>query len=228
MPGIKEICAERLKKVRERSGKTQAEFAQAVGISRTALSYYENGERAMDIEVLDRICQYAKCPVGYLMGTTESKEMNNAEIGETLGLSDESIGKLKSNHCVSKFTDFLISDEDYELMCHAALTYLMGIYGSFKKLKSTEKEYAGTPYPIFYRQTSIGMYTNVIDATVRRLRTDVTQRTRVEDLVNYCQEHYQEKKELDALEEFKLAVMLGGKVTKVPERSIQDDEESEP
>ncbi len=45
------------KMIRENSGKTQKEFGKSINRSKTAIQYYEYGERNFDFELLLEICK---------------------------------------------------------------------------------------------------------------------------------------------------------------------------
>ena len=65
--GLRAIFSSRIRKLRE--GKmNQGEFADSVGISRGAMSYYEQELRTPDIGVLRAICEKYKVSADYLLG----------------------------------------------------------------------------------------------------------------------------------------------------------------
>ena len=65
--GLRAIFSARIRKLRE--GKlNQGEFADSVGISRGAMSYYEQELRTPDIGVLRAICEKYKVSADYLLG----------------------------------------------------------------------------------------------------------------------------------------------------------------
>jgi transcriptional regulator with XRE-family HTH domain len=65
--GLRAIFSSRIRKLRE--GKmNQGEFADSVGISRGAMSYYEQEMRTPDIGVLRAICEKYKVSADYLLG----------------------------------------------------------------------------------------------------------------------------------------------------------------
>ena len=65
--GLRAIFSSRIRKLRE--GKmNQGEFADSVGISRGAMSYYEQELRTPDIGVLRAICEKYRVSADYLLG----------------------------------------------------------------------------------------------------------------------------------------------------------------
>ncbi len=54
----KEVFRKRLKKLRKANGYTIEQFADAVGIAKSTVGYYENDNRMPDIEVLAKLPKY--------------------------------------------------------------------------------------------------------------------------------------------------------------------------
>lgn len=89
------IFASRLKKIRISAKLTQQEFANEIGISVAALSYYEKGKRSPDIIFLSKVCDYFNVSTEYLLGYTNSLITENVEISKMLGLSDKAINNIR-------------------------------------------------------------------------------------------------------------------------------------
>jgi len=87
---------ERLEDEIERSGVTQAEIAQAVGISPASISAYLCNKKEAGISQVKKIADYFGCTVDYLLGGSENRTLSNAEIGTETGLSDDAIETLKA------------------------------------------------------------------------------------------------------------------------------------
>ena len=60
---------EALKDLRTSRKLTQAELAQAIGISQTAISLYERGEREPDMQLLTKFAQLFSVDMNFLLGT---------------------------------------------------------------------------------------------------------------------------------------------------------------
>lgn len=56
-----------LREIRKRKHLSQLRVAMDLSISREALSYYENGKRSPDIDMLIRLAQYFGVTVDYLI-----------------------------------------------------------------------------------------------------------------------------------------------------------------
>ncbi len=62
-----------LKTIRLQKGYSQLKVSLALNISREALSYYENGKRSPDIEMLKKMSAYFNVSIDYLINGTEFK-----------------------------------------------------------------------------------------------------------------------------------------------------------
>ena len=63
--------AERLKELRIDAGKSRAELAREVNVSERLISYWENGKRECDFEMLLRLANTFGTSVDYLLGRTD-------------------------------------------------------------------------------------------------------------------------------------------------------------
>ena len=65
-----------LKLVRKAKKYSQLKVAMDLSISREALSYYENGKRSPDIEMLRALSKYFNVSIDYVMGLNNIKKYN--------------------------------------------------------------------------------------------------------------------------------------------------------
>ena len=56
-----------LKEIRKKKHYSQLKVAMDLSISREALSYYENGQRSPDVEMLVRLSRYFNVSIDYLI-----------------------------------------------------------------------------------------------------------------------------------------------------------------
>ncbi|KAK9679535.1 helix-turn-helix protein [Popillia japonica] len=63
----------RLKKLRKEKGWSQEKAANKIGVSRGAVSYYEKGDRAPDIDTLLKVAAVFNASADYLLGLTDTK-----------------------------------------------------------------------------------------------------------------------------------------------------------
>ena len=90
---IRQVFSSRIRKLRE--GKmNQGEFADSVGISRGAMSYYEQESRTPDIGVLRAICEKYKVSADYLLGLMEDENHAVSDACKVTGLSPVAVKKL--------------------------------------------------------------------------------------------------------------------------------------
>lgn len=84
------IVATNLKKLREAACYTQDELAQALGITRSAYSNYESGERDAPYDVLEKVSDFFGCDMYVLFEDNENADaMILASAFRLDGLTDE-------------------------------------------------------------------------------------------------------------------------------------------
>jgi len=92
---IKKIFSSRIRKLRE--GKmNQGEFADSVGVSRGAMSYYEQEARTPDIAVLRSICETYNVSADYLLGLMADENHAVSDACKVTGLSPEAVKNLNT------------------------------------------------------------------------------------------------------------------------------------
>ena len=67
-----------------RGGRSQAEYAKFLGISRATVGFYENGERVPDANVLKKICEACEVTADYLLGLSNHKNKEGTSVGHTM------------------------------------------------------------------------------------------------------------------------------------------------
>ena len=63
-----------LKRIRKKKGYSQLKVAMDLSISREAISYYENGQRNPDIEMLVTLSNYFNVSIDYLITGEEFRQ----------------------------------------------------------------------------------------------------------------------------------------------------------
>lgn len=90
---LRHIFSSRIRGLRE--GKlNQGEFADSVGISRGAMSYYEQETRTPDIGVLRAICMKYNVSADYLLGIIPDPNHQIADVCHKTGLSPDAVHTL--------------------------------------------------------------------------------------------------------------------------------------
>lgn len=94
----------RLKELRKRDNISQLQLAEAVGVTRGSISFYEKGERQPDIVTLANIAEYFNVTTDYLLGFERSSSRNTeiVNIENETGLNGQTIDKLKNFVEISK------------------------------------------------------------------------------------------------------------------------------
>lgn len=91
---LRHTFASRIRKLRE--GKlNQGKFADSVGISRGAMSYYEQEARTPDIGVLRAICVEYDVSADYMLGIIPDRNHAVSDVCRETGLSPESARRLR-------------------------------------------------------------------------------------------------------------------------------------
>lgn len=70
--GVRKDFPQRIRNLREAAGLSQDAFAKALGVSRAAIGYYENGERLPDISFLATVYERTGCNLKYLLGYADT------------------------------------------------------------------------------------------------------------------------------------------------------------
>lgn len=68
---VQVLFAERMKNLREEKGVTREQLANALNVSIRLISYWENGKRECNFEMLMLIAEYFDCSIDYLLGRTD-------------------------------------------------------------------------------------------------------------------------------------------------------------
>lgn len=90
---LRQIFSSRIRKLRD--GKmNQGEFADSVGISRGAMSYYEQESRTPDIGVLRAICEKYNVSADYMLGLMADRNHAVSDACKVTGLSPVAVKKL--------------------------------------------------------------------------------------------------------------------------------------
>jgi transcriptional regulator with XRE-family HTH domain len=82
---FKSLVASRLKARREACRLTQRELAAAIGMTRTAYSQYETGANDIRAYDLALAAKALECTIGYLVGETPLRVVEDAELAELFG-----------------------------------------------------------------------------------------------------------------------------------------------
>jgi transcriptional regulator with XRE-family HTH domain len=131
------MLSKMLLELREETGLSQEVAARKMEISRSALGYYERGERQPDASFIIKAAEFYNVTTDYLLGLTKYRSLENVAIANSAGLnlSDRAIDFLKS--CPPEILptlDLLLSDPNIGDFILEILTYIY----SWEHSKSSE------------------------------------------------------------------------------------------
>lgn len=97
-----QLFSERFKLLRLSAGLKQNEIGEKLGVSRGAISFYENGDRVPDIAFLAQASKYFNVSADWFLGLSDAKTKDReiAAVCDYTGLDEETIAlfrKLKQN-----------------------------------------------------------------------------------------------------------------------------------
>lgn len=98
--------AERLRLLREEEGVNQTQLAEALKVSRGAVSYYERAERMPDITFAASAANYFKVSTDYLLGLTDDPKPKPSAVDE-LGLSNGAVKRIRYIKGNSELNDYI-------------------------------------------------------------------------------------------------------------------------
>lgn len=102
MEARRQAIAARIRESREYMKLSQEEVAEALGISRPAVTNIEQGTRKVESAELERLARLFGCSADYLLGAEIESQERTAFLARTFhGLSEKDLAE------VAKFADFL-------------------------------------------------------------------------------------------------------------------------
>ena len=127
---LKTDLGKRLLSLRKENGYNQDYVANKVGISRASLSYYEKGERSVDIEILYRLAEFYNVSIDYLFGISANKSPEREYIDTfataSMGFTSETEEVLWGNYELVELINDFINHPDFttfeELIYHSRYT----------------------------------------------------------------------------------------------------------
>lgn len=151
MDNVTNVFKSRIKELR--GSRSQSEVAKGIGISRSALSYYESGERTPDINILYSLAKYYDVTADYLLGLSDTPkpDIESATISDKLGLTQNAIdfltytnnvvrSKAKDDYIFSFLLLYVVNliIDDYELL-HDITAFLFSKFTHFADFYDREE-----------------------------------------------------------------------------------------
>lgn len=107
--------ASRAKELREERGLSQEKLGECLGLSRSAISAYENGTRSPDHATFILYKNFFDVSLDYLVGDTDVKK-TLYRIASSSNITDKDVGKLssKAQYEIEKFIEYVLVREMQE------------------------------------------------------------------------------------------------------------------
>lgn len=90
------IFDERLTELRKETPFNQKDFADKMGLEPSKYNKWENGKTVPDFETVIMLAKYFNVTVDYLVGNSDVRKWENADISEKTGLSEQAIERIKT------------------------------------------------------------------------------------------------------------------------------------
>ena len=84
----------RLKKLREEKGLLQSDIAKILGVSTSAVGFYEAEKRDMSTDILSKLANYFNVSIDYLLGKSDIRnieELKQARFANSGGVNTEGL-----------------------------------------------------------------------------------------------------------------------------------------
>lgn len=103
----------RIRLLREERKLTQNELAKDLDVGRETIARWETGDRDIKTDATIKLAKYFNVTSDYLLGITDHRAAENANIGEVTGLTEENIKNLSNIKTLSEI-EFLDIKSEYE------------------------------------------------------------------------------------------------------------------
>ena len=90
------VFSQKLTALLDKNKTPQKDLAEVLGVTRQMVSLYANGQSLPDIDKLQKIANFYNVTVSYLLGGSDCKEAKNEDIRLAIGLTEESIQRLRT------------------------------------------------------------------------------------------------------------------------------------
>lgn len=147
---VKKEVGQKLLSIRKELGYNQQDVAEIIGISRASLSYYEKGERSLDIETLYKLAAFYEISIDYLFGLKNSQnpenDISSIEEMKTIGFSNEALDVMWTNSDFVMLINDLATHENFreleELTYHSRYTRYEEIDNGYRSFLTSKLLYS--------------------------------------------------------------------------------------
>lgn len=102
-----EVFRKRLRETRENRDKSQRELGKAIGISKSAISYYESGRSIPDIEQIEKMAEFLQVDIFWLL-EKEHLSLIHRNGNRVLNISEEDWKILRAIHANPDLFKYLL------------------------------------------------------------------------------------------------------------------------
>ena len=179
----------RLKSIREASELTQSDFADLLGVSRGAISYYERGDRKPDIEFIFKICRIFELPVEYVMGSSYEVNPDYSKLNLVVGLSSKASHILEADDFLGMFISSILEHKDFKKLCSFADKMFLDSYKKNPKSSLYCEGYVGSdPQYLSYLFTTM-LHKIISDVVSEEFLCSLSTGYTTEDATSFFDDH---------------------------------------
>jgi transcriptional regulator with XRE-family HTH domain len=122
---------------------TQQIFADAIDVTKSTISLYENGDNVPDVKTIVKIADFYDVSYDYLLGKSKNKVREFTDIGAKLGLSDKAIQNMKFIYDFGIYSLRMnnISNTKVEKITNSLVLNALFEYDFINKLSTDIKDY---------------------------------------------------------------------------------------
>jgi DNA-binding XRE family transcriptional regulator len=138
-----------MRELRSEKGYTQQQVADSIGVTKSTIGLYENGDNIPDIKTLYKISKLYKVPPEYLLNLSKSKSIDDVDraFSEKTGLSDGAINELEfyNDFDMVELFNYLIENEEFKGFM-VRLNNLLMYQGEYSKEELRPEKYHVSQY----------------------------------------------------------------------------------
>ncbi|MDE5754213.1 MAG: helix-turn-helix domain-containing protein [Oscillospiraceae bacterium] len=186
------IMGNRIKKLRKNMSQDQC--AKELGISRGALSFYENGDRKPDAELIYRMSKYFNVSSDYLLGLSDvaSTDADIQNACKVTGLNEKTISSLRYKRMYME-TQGNYEAEKYSMIANAIISsdlfqnILISCLNLLEVSTSYLENFKNSPQDIVKMAEKLNVPYNVLQEYIRKLSCSVAdENIKFSDLEQIC------------------------------------------
>jgi len=147
---------QRLRYCRGRKGVTQADISSILGVTKSTISLWENGDTIPDAKSIAALADYYDVSCDFLLCKSNSLKGKNGVAVDELGLNEKTIQVLEDNTWAQQresrieFLDALITDDNFQNLCDSFAMGYSNLWWAYmaKHPEAYDKMNVNTPLEI--------------------------------------------------------------------------------